>query len=104
MAKTILQIPLDTNLRRQAALAAQNLGFSSLQETVRVLLKQLAERALTLSFEAPPVELSPRAARRYNKMIDDIESGKVKTYVAHGVDDLLDQLHGRKPKVQSDIR
>ncbi|MDO8571794.1 MAG: hypothetical protein Q7R79_03890 [bacterium] len=93
MAKTILQVPLDTSLRRQSALAAQNLGFSSLQEIIRVFLKQLAAKEVTLSFEAPQVQLSKRAAHRYDKMIDDIESGRVKTKSFTSVDELMKDLN-----------
>jgi hypothetical protein len=39
---TILQIPMKKELRDKAAIKAGELGFSSLQEPVRIFLKQLA--------------------------------------------------------------
>lgn len=75
---TVLQIPMSKSLRDGAGRAAKEMGFSSLQETIRVFLKQLEERFLTLSFEPKAEQLSPRAIKRYNKIIDEIDSGKVK--------------------------
>ena len=51
MDTTILQVPIDKSLRNQAAAAASNLGFSSLQEAVRVFLTQLADKNVKISFE-----------------------------------------------------
>lgn len=103
MAKTIIQVPVDRKLREEALTAASSLGFSSLQETIRVFLRKLASHELTLSFEEPPVQLSPRAARRYDKMVRDIESGKEPVYTASSTKDLLDQLYGRKRPVLKKI-
>ncbi len=91
--KTIIQVPVDKKLRDQATTAAFSLGFSSIQETIRVFLRKLASRELTLSFEAPPVQLSPRAARRYDKMMRDVESGRVKTKSFTSVDALMKELN-----------
>ena len=93
MAKTIIQVPVDKKLRDQAATAASSLGFSSLQETIRVFLRKLASHELTLSFEESPVQLSPRAARRYDKMVDDVLSGKVKTRSFTSTDALMKHLN-----------
>ena len=51
----------------------------------------------------PPVKLSPKAIKRYNKLFDDIDSGKEPLYEAKNVNDLLDQLYGKKDPVQSKI-
>lgn len=100
MDKAIIQVPVDKKLRDQAASAASSLGFSSLQETIRLFLHKLATRELTFSFEEPSVQLSPRAAHRYDKMVRDIRSGREPVYRAHSVKDLMDQLHDRKPLIQ----
>ncbi len=42
MSRTILQIPMTKELRAKAEAVAQEYGFSSLQETVRVLLHKLS--------------------------------------------------------------
>lgn len=89
---TILQVPLSKNLRDQAASKAKKMGFSSLQETVRVFLSQLAEEEIKIHFEET-VKLSPKAIRRYNKMIEEIKSGKVKTKSFSDVDSLMKYLN-----------
>ncbi|MDD5147571.1 MAG: hypothetical protein PHV63_03455 [Candidatus Daviesbacteria bacterium] len=75
---TILQVPVSKKLRDQAASSAQKMGFSSLQETVRIFLNQLASNEISITFQSPAVKLSKKNDRRYAKMISDIESGKVK--------------------------
>lgn len=90
--KTILQVPIDVNLRDQASSAAEDLGFSSLQETIRVFLKKLASKSITVSFEETE-KLSPAAEKRYARMIKEVESGKVKTMSFDNVDDLMKHLN-----------
>ncbi|MBI2009936.1 MAG: hypothetical protein HYS86_02030 [Candidatus Chisholmbacteria bacterium] len=92
MSKSLLQVPVETNLREQAARAAADMGFSSLQESVRVFLKQLAERSVRVKFE-PSVRLSAKNDRRYAKMIAEVKSGKVKTKSFDNVDSLLEYLN-----------
>jgi|SRR3989344_6936819 len=103
MNKTILQVPIDKNLRDKAARMAQNFGFSSLQETIRVFLSQLAGGKLNISFEGKSVKLSPTATGRYNKMIEDIDSGKETIYTSNNVKDLLSKLYGRKNLFQQNV-
>lgn len=91
MSKTVLQIPIDSTLRNEAEKAALAQGFSSLQESVRLFLKKLADGVVSVKFEEE-VKLSPRAIKRYNKILDNIESGKEKVYSAKNVDDLMKQL------------
>lgn len=102
MKTTILQVPVKVELRNKAATAASQMGFSSLQEAVRVFLQKMAKKEVNLKFEET-VQLSPKAAARYDKMLDDIKSGKEKVFKANNVDDLMDQLHGRKNPVQSKL-
>jgi antitoxin component of RelBE/YafQ-DinJ toxin-antitoxin module len=102
MKTTILQVPLDVKLRNQAATSAAKMGFSSLQEAVRIFLRKMADRKIDLTFEET-IQLSPKAARRYEKLDKDIETGKEPLYTANSVEDLLDQLHGRKRPVLKKI-
>ena len=90
-------------LKERAQAAASSMGFSSLQESIRVWLTQIVRQTPSVRYEEPAVQLSPKAIRRYTKMMDDMESGKEPVYIAHSADDFFDQLYGRKPKVQSDI-
>lgn len=89
---TILQVPIDKNLRDRAASKAAKMGFSSLQEAVRVFLSKIAAGEVNVKFEEA-VQLSPRAIKRYNKMIDEIESGKVKSKTFTDVDNLMKHLN-----------
>ena len=92
MNRTVLQIPIDRAIRRDAEKQALHEGFSSLQEAVRVFLKKLAKGALGISFEET-VQLSAKNARRYDKMIEDIRSGKVKTKTFSDVSSLMQDLN-----------
>ena len=72
MDSTILQVPISKSLRDEAA-AASGMGFSSLQEAVRVFLAQLRAQAVKISFEHSPIQLSAKAVKRYNKISEDFE-------------------------------
>lgn len=90
--KTILQIPLDVSLRDEALRAAEGLGFSSLQETVRVFLKKLANQTIGISFEEKE-NLSPKAERRYLQMVKGVQSGKVKVKSFKDVGEMMNFLN-----------
>lgn len=95
MNSITLQVPINKNVRDQAAVAAERLGFSSLQETVRIFLNKLAIGEVGIRFEEI-VQLSPKAIKRYNKIVDEIESGKVKTKSFSNVDSLMKHLSQTK--------
>lgn len=92
MNSTILQIPIDKNIRNQAASYAEKMGFSSLQEVVRLFLNKIATGEMDVTFE-PVVKLSAKNDKRYTKMIEDIESGKVKTKAFDDVESLMNYLN-----------
>ena len=89
---TILQVPIDKNLRDRATSKAQKMGFSSLQEAVRVFLSKVAAGEVNVRFEET-VQLLPKAIKRYNKIIDEIESGKVKSKAFTDTDSLMKYLN-----------
>lgn len=91
MNNTILQVPIKKDVRKRAATVAEEMGFSSLQEAVRVFLNKLAVGEMNIRFEET-VQLSPRATKRYDKILDDIKKGK-NLYEAKDVDDLMRQLN-----------
>lgn len=103
MAKTILQIPIDSSVRDQAVKVVRKLGFSSLQESIRVFLHQLISGTYSVKFEGKPIPLSPKAAVRYDKMAADLESGKEPLYEANNSKDFLDQLYGRKNPIHAKL-
>lgn len=91
MDTTILQVPISKTLRNQAASVAQRHGFSSLQEAVRVFLRQFASKQVGITF-SDNVRLSAKNEKRYLKMIKDVQSGKVKTKSFTSVDDMMKYL------------
>src|SRR3989344_5036055 len=103
MSKTIIQIQVEKSLRDKAAKQALSMGFSSLQESLRLVLNKIASGKLRVTWDADEEELSPRAARRYDTMVRDIESGKIPAYQAKNVDDLMDYLHGRKHLIRKKL-
>ncbi len=95
MHKVTLQIPMDSKLKIDAEKVALDQGFSSLQEVLRLFMKKFASKKIDINFEGENViHLSPKADRRYAKIMRDIESGEEKVYTAKNVDDLMKQLNG----------
>lgn len=90
----VLQVPMTKEMREGATLTAIAQGYSSLQEMVRVFLKQAMDKKVETRFvtTAPPVKLSAKAEKRYMKLEKDIKSGKEKLYSFDSVDDLMDHL------------
>jgi len=88
-----LQVPISKSLRNQAATAASGMGFSSLQEAVRVFLAQLPAQTVKISFEHPPVQLSAGAIKRYNKISEDFELNRDKYPSFTDVDKMMEYLN-----------
>lgn len=91
MQKTILQVPLDKQLKNNAEKAASTQGFSSLQEIVRVFLTQLAANKIGVTIQESII-LSPENENRYLKMTKDFESGK-NISSAENAQDLITKLN-----------
>lgn len=91
MQKAVLQVPIDQRLKNEAEQVAQAEGFSSLQEVVRVFLSKFAKKGIGVTFEQS-VQLSPRAIKRYNKMVEDIVIGKTKTKTFSDASSLMKHL------------
>ena len=51
MNRTVLQIPMDRSLRKQAERAAEEQGFSTLQDFTRLILHKLAKEEIRVSVE-----------------------------------------------------
>lgn len=92
MNSVTLQVPINKNIRDQAALRVEKMGFSSLQEIIRLFLNKVAVGEVNMKFEET-VQLSPKAIKRYDKMIDEIESGKAKLATFTNVNDLMKDLN-----------
>ena len=93
MSRIILQVPVSKGLQVSAKRAAAQQGFSSLQDAIRVFLKQLALGQVAVRLEATDEErFSPAAERRYARIIADIKKGKNVTKT-ESIDELLALLH-----------
>lgn len=90
METTNLQIPLSKDLKLSAQQAAFDMGFSSLQEFIRVILKKISTQTMTISL-VEGEKLSPKAEKRYLKMIQDIDDGKNFTHTK-SLEELFDKL------------
>ncbi len=89
---TILQIPINKVIRNRAAFEAEKMGFSSLQEIVRVFLSKIAAGGVSVKFE-DVIQLSPKSIIRYNKIIDQIELGGVEEKSFSNIDSLMNHLN-----------
>ena len=92
MNSTILQVPIKRQVRDQATSVAEKMGFSSLQEVVRLFLNKMAASEIDVRFEET-VRLSLESKKRYNRMIDEIDSGKAKTKTFTDVGSLMKHLN-----------
>lgn len=90
--RIILQVPMSKTLRQRAQEVAEDIGFSSLQEVIRLLIHKFARRELTVKFEdIEIVQLSSVAKKRLKKIEQDIAKGK-NLYKAENASDLFRQL------------
>lgn len=92
MDTVILQVPLARTIRDEAVQTASSLGFSSVQEIVRLFLNQLAKQKIAVSF-VPQINLSKANDLRYATMIKEVKSGKVKTQSFSDTNSLMDYLN-----------
>lgn len=75
MSRTVLQIPIAKRLKLDAEETANGLGFSSLQEIIRIFISKLAAKKVEISFQET-TSLSPKAEARYLAMAKDIKKGR----------------------------
>lgn len=94
MQRVIVQVPMTKDLKEKAEVASLDLGFSSLQEAIRVLLNKLAKREFNLKVEEVEeiTHLSKAAEKKFKKAIEDIKAGRNVTKTKN-VEELLQLLH-----------
>lgn len=92
MQRTVLQVPLPKELKISAEKAAQDAGFSSLQEVLRVFMKKFASKKINLAFEEEVTYLSKKNEERYSKMTEDFKKDR-NVYHAKDFDDFIKQLN-----------
>ena len=91
MDSTILQVPMSKSLKNSAQEVANEYGFSSLQDLLRVILTKLSKRELVISIQEPATVLSKKNDVRYAAMSKDFAGGK-KTKKFSSVNDLMNDL------------
>ena len=64
------------SLKKSAQEVANDYGFSSLQDLLRVILTKLSKRELVVSIEEAPITLSKKNDQRYLKMSKDFVKGR----------------------------
>lgn len=72
----VLQIRADSSLITKAQKKAGLLGFSSLQEIVRVFLTNLVKGNVQEPFPAEYIHLGPKAKKRWEMILRDADHGK----------------------------
>ena len=99
MNTTTLQIPINKSLKSAAQEEAEKLGFSSLQEAVRLFLTQLVKKTITINFtrQEPDEILTPKQEavlnRKLKQALADIKKGDF--YTATSVEEMMRQLRSK---------
>lgn len=91
MDSTILQVPMSKSLKNSAQEVANEYGFSSLQDLLRVILTKLSKRELVISIQEPTVVLSKKNDLRYTAISKDFTATK-NTKKFSSVNDLMNDL------------
>ena len=95
MQRVIVQVPMNKELKEKAEAVSSDLGFSSLQEAIRVLLTKLSKREFSLKVTEEIEEvthLSQTAEKKFKNAVEDIKAGKNVTK-SENIDELLKLLH-----------
>ncbi len=92
MDSTILQIPITKSFRDKVSDVVIEMGFSSLQDYLRLIMKKTLTKEIDVTVGPKPIVLSAKNAKRYDKMVDDYLSRKVKTKSYSDVEELLNDL------------
>lgn len=93
MDATILQIPITKSFRDKVSEVVIEMGFSSIQDYLRLIMTKTLRKEIDVTVGPKPIVLSARNAKRYDKMVDDVLSGKVKTKSFDNVDKMMDYLN-----------
>ena len=78
---------MSKELKESAEEVALDWGFSSLQETIRLVLHKIVKRELRVSVtEEKVVKMSAKNEKRYLKIVEDIKKGKGIVYTKDPID------------------
>lgn len=92
MNKSTIQVPVDNNLRISAENTASSLGFSSLQEIIRVFITQLANKTISINLvnKTPDEILTEKQESVLIKKLEQFKKGKV--FTARSAEEMFKQL------------
>lgn len=94
MSKVTIQVPTDKKLKDKAAKSAQEMGFSSIQEVLRLFMTKLAKGEVSISLEENVEYLTPQEEavleQRHKEFMEDKKKGK--TFVAHSAEEMVEEL------------
>lgn len=78
MQRVIVQVPMTQELKERAEIISSDLGFSSIQEIIRVLLTKLSKREFNIKVEEVEevTDLSPDAEKKFKIAVEDIKAGR----------------------------
>lgn len=85
-------MPMPVDLRTKAEAVSLDMGFSSLQDFIRLFLTKVAKREIAVNIEQfPAVRLSAKSENRYLRQDKDFKAGKnVRKF--KNVNDLMSDL------------
>ena len=94
MQTTTLQVPMSKTLKSDATAVAKNMGFSSLQEVVRVFINKLAHKQLSISV-SDTKQLTNKNDLRYDQLINELKSSQVNAIKLNDKQAMIDYLESQ---------
>lgn len=88
MQRTIVQVPMTKELKDKAEAISADLGFSSLQETIRVLLTKFSKREFSLKVAEAQEKPSQYLLSAMKKAKENRKAGKASHIFTNVADDL----------------
>lgn len=88
MQRVVVQIPMTKELKDKAENISSDLGFSSLQETIRVLLTKLSKKEFSLKVEETGEQPSQYLLSAIKKARENRKAGKASPVFTNVADDL----------------
>lgn len=100
MARTNIQVPVTTSLKQKAVARAEELGFSSIQDVIRVFLTNFTEKKLNVEFKEPEMieYISEEQYRRLEKDFKELKEAykKGEAYEVNSLDEMMAVLNSDK--------
>lgn len=98
MNTTVLQIPINVSLKKQAQEEAKRLGFASLQDLLRLMMTQLVDKTIAIRVTStyPEEKLTPAEAavilKKHKQAKEEIARGDY--FIATSAKEMMKYLDG----------